>query len=167
MGSRICIMNGGKVVQVGAPLDVYQHPANTFVAAFLGNPPMNLLPGRATGEHGGLTVQIGEATIVLPSDKWAPLPAGTAITLGIRPESVSEQVANGGGFATVPAEIVQVELLGAETILAARIPGVERDVMARVGATSKLKVGARCTLSLDLSAIHLFDAAGDALAHKA
>ena len=52
-------------------------------------------------------------------------------------------------------------------ILAARIPGVERDVMARVGATSKLKVGARCTLSLDLSAMHLFDAAGDALAHKA
>jgi hypothetical protein len=44
---------------------------------------------------------------------------------------------------------------------------VERDVMARVGATSKLKVGARCTLSLDLSAVHLFDAAGDALAPKA
>ena len=104
---------------------------------------------------------------MLPSGKWAPLQAGTAVTVGIRPESVSEQVrANGGAFASVPAEIVQVELLGAETILAARIPGVERDVMARVGATSKLKVGARCTLSLDLSAIHLFDAAGDAIAPR-
>ena len=88
-------------------------------------------------------------------------------TVGIRPESVSEQGANGGAVASVPAEIVQVELLGAETILAARIPGVERDVMARVGATSQLKVGALCTLALDLSAIHLFDAAGDALAAKA
>ena len=47
LGTRICIMNGGKVVQVGEPLEVYQRPANTFVASFLGNPPMNLLPGRA------------------------------------------------------------------------------------------------------------------------
>jgi len=166
LGSRICIMNGGKVVQVGAPLDVYQRPANTFVAAFLGNPPMNLLPGRATGEHGGRAVKIGEATIVLPSDRWAPLAASTAVTVGIRPESVSERAADGGASASVPAEIVQVELLGAETILAARIPGVERDVMARVGATSKLKVGARCALSLDLAAMHLFDAAGEAIAPK-
>jgi ABC-type sugar transport system ATPase subunit len=79
---------------------------------------------------------------------------------------VSEQPANGGAFASVPAEIVQVELLGAETILAARITGVERDVMARVGATSQLKVGARCALSLDLAALHLFDAAGEAIAPK-
>jgi multiple sugar transport system ATP-binding protein len=167
LGGRICIMNGGKVVQVGAPLEVYQRPANTFVAAFLGNPPMNLLPGTATGERGGLAVKVGEAIIELPTSKWAPLQAGTAVTVGIRPESVSEQRANGEAHVILPAEVVQVELLGAETIIAARIQGVERDLMARVGATSQLKVGARCTLSLDLSAIHLFDAAGHALAHKA
>ena len=52
MGTRICIMNGGKVVQVGPPLEVYREPANTFVASFLGNPPMNLLPARVAEGNG-------------------------------------------------------------------------------------------------------------------
>ena len=47
MGDRICIMNEGKVVQIGRPLEVYRNPADTFVARFLGNPPMNLLRGRS------------------------------------------------------------------------------------------------------------------------
>ncbi len=51
MGDRICIMNGGKVVQIGAPLDVYRDPADTFVASFLGSPPTNLLPGRFNGSR--------------------------------------------------------------------------------------------------------------------
>ena len=90
LGHRICIMNGGKVVQVGPPLEVYRRPANTFVAAFLGNPPMNLLPARATGEKGGLAVKLGEATVELPAARCPPLAAGTPITLGIRPESIAE-----------------------------------------------------------------------------
>ncbi len=166
LGSRICIMNGGKVVQVGPPLEVYKRPANTFVAAFLGNPPMNLLPGRADGGSEGLSVKVGETTIQLPPSRCAPLAAGSSVTVGVRPENIAEGTRNGGASASVPAEIVQVEPLGAETILAARLPGVERDVMARVGADSELKVGARCHLSLDLSAVHLFDAAGDVLDHK-
>ena len=52
MGGRICIMNDGKVVQIGAPLEVYRDPADTFVAGFLGNPPMNLLPARLDGDGG-------------------------------------------------------------------------------------------------------------------
>ena len=52
MGTRICIMNGGRVAQVGPPLEVYRNPANTFVASFLGNPPMTLLPAIATDKAG-------------------------------------------------------------------------------------------------------------------
>ena len=166
LGHRICIMNGGKVVQVGPPLDVYKRPANTFVAAFLGNPPMNLLPARATGEKDGLAVKLGEAIIELPAARCPRLAAGTSITLGIRPESIVERPRNGSTFASVEAEIVQVEALGAETILAARVPGMERDLMARIGAESEATVGARRTLSLDLSAVHLFDASGAALGPK-
>ena len=163
LGQRICIMNGGKVVQVGAPLEVYKRPANTFVAAFLGNPPMNLLPALATGEKGGLAVRLGEATVELPAARCPPLAAGTAVTLGIRPESIAERPRNGGRFASIDAEIVQVEALGAETILAARVPGMERDLMARIGPESDAAVGARRSLSLDLSAVHLFDATGAAI----
>ena len=140
-------MNGGKVVQVGAPLEVYQRPANTFVAAFLGNPPMNLLPAVATGDKGGFAVKLGKATIELPSAHWAPLQAGTLVTVGIRPEYVAEQARQRRQLCERPAEIVQVELLGAETILAARIPGVERDLMARVGPDFETRPsahGARC-----------------------
>ena len=75
MGTRICIMNGGRVAQVGPPLEVYRHPANTFVASFLGNPPMNLLPAIATDKAGGRCLKVGEQR-----DRAAarPLPSAAA-----------------------------------------------------------------------------------------
>ena len=60
MGTRICIMNGGRVAQVGPPLEVYRRPANTFVASFLGNPPMTLLPAIATDKADGRCLKVGE-----------------------------------------------------------------------------------------------------------
>jgi len=163
LGQRICIMNGGKVVQVGPPMEVYKRPANTFVAAFLGNPPMNLLPARAGGERDSLALRIGEATVVLPPGRAPRLSAGSEITLGIRAEHISERSRNGDSYASIEAEVVQVEPLGAETIIAARVPGVEREVMARIGADSDVTVGAKCTLSFDVSTVHLFDASGAAI----
>src|SRR5262245_53657193 len=163
LGQRICIMNGGRIVQVGAPLEVYRRPANTFVAAFLGNPPMNLLPARATGERGGRVLKLGGTIVELPAARCPPLAAGTPVMVGIRPESIAAHPREGSAFATIDAEIVQVEALGAETILAARVAGIERDVMARIGPEAQATVGARRVLSLDLSAVHLFDAAGAAI----
>jgi multiple sugar transport system ATP-binding protein len=167
LGQRICIMNGGKVVQVGPPLEVYRRPANTFVAAFLGNPPMNLLPAVVVSNNDGPAVRLGEAILVLPSQLAAQLTVGSVVTFGIRPENIAERPRDGGTFASLEAEVVQVEPLGAETIVAARVPGVERDVMARIGAEPDVEVGAKCTLSFDLCAVHLFDAAGDALVPRA
>src|SRR5262245_14675417 len=65
LGSRICIMNGGKVVQVGEPLEVYRRPANTFVASFLGNPPMNLLQAVVTDTSGGRGIRVGDRKSVV------------------------------------------------------------------------------------------------------
>jgi len=162
LGNRICIMNGGRVVQVGAPLAVYRRPANTFVAGFLGNPPMNLLPATGTGANGGLAVKLGETILELPAARCPPIPEGSAVILGIRPENVSDRPDNGGLATTLEAEIVQVEPLGAETIVAARVAGLERDLMARIGADAEWSVGNRCTLALDLSAVHVFDASSGA-----
>ncbi len=169
LGQRICIMNGGKIVQVGAPLEVYRRPANTFVASFLGNPPMNLLPARLAQVKPTLRVALGQNTLELPSRRYQSLPAGAEISLGIRPENIADRVgsADPGRLAKIEAEIVQIESLGAETILAARIPGIDREVMARIGPQCDAAVGERRVLWLDLAAMHLFDAEGQAIVANA
>jgi multiple sugar transport system ATP-binding protein len=165
LGQRICIMNGGRIVQVGAPLEVYKRPANTFVASFLGNPPMNLLPARIRDAKGRLLVKLGEDLLEL-AGRYPAAMAGAEVTLGIRPENIATaaNAAQGGRFASVDGEIVHVEALGAETIVTARIAGLERELLARLGPDADVVVGARRILWLDRYAIHLFDAAGARIA---
>ena len=85
MGDRVCIMRGGEVAQVGRPMEVYLDPASTFVAAFLGNPPMNLMPAHSPPEGG---VRVGEALLPAP----APVRPGAPLTFGIRPEDLDARV---------------------------------------------------------------------------
>ena len=163
MGSRICIMNGGKVVQVGEPLEVYRRPANTFVASFLGNPPMNLMKAVVTEDASGRGIRIGAWTLALAADRMPPQPPGTNVIFGIRPEKLFAVPQSGG--ASIEGEVVQVEPLGAETIFACRVPEVDKPVFARVGPDVPVKVGERRQLGIDLAAAHVFDADGNALLH--
>lgn len=163
MGTRICIMNRGRVVQVGAPLDVYRSPANTFVASFLGNPPMNLLPGVVTDVPGGRTIRVGESSVTVPDGRVTALAPGAAVTFGARPESISQEAGPPSqSTAALIAEIVQVERLGAETIVISRLPGLDKNVMVRISGDAAFTVGERRTLFLDLDAAHVFDADGNA-----
>jgi multiple sugar transport system ATP-binding protein len=162
MGTRICIMNGGKVVQVGAPLAVYRRPENTFVAGFLGNPPMNLLEAAVSDAAGGRTLRLGETTFEVPAERMPPQ-GGGGVTFGIRPEHVSAAPTPRPGAATVAAEIVRIEALGAETIVFARLPGVGRHLIARVDAAASFEIGERRTLHLDLASAHVFAADGNIL----
>jgi multiple sugar transport system ATP-binding protein len=159
MGSRICIMNGGKVVQVGEPLEVYRRPANTFVASFLGNPPMNLMQAVVTDDAHGRGIRVGAWSFALPADRMPPLAPNSNVIFGIRPEKISVAT-NATG---IEAEIVQVEPLGAETIFACRLPEVDKPVFARIGPDVPIKVGERRRLGIDLAAAHLFDAEGNVL----
>ena len=89
MGQRICIMKDGEIVQVGAPMEVYRNPANTFVAGFLASPPMNLLPGRLSGKGGkGLTAHAANAVFSLPPAlaKAFASHRGHEVVVGLRPE---------------------------------------------------------------------------------
>jgi multiple sugar transport system ATP-binding protein len=160
MGSRICIMNGGKVVQVGEPLEVYRQPANTFVASFLGNPPMNLLKATVIDAPGGRTLRVGGGTLTLPADRMPALSPNTSVIFGVRPEKLSGTPKPG---ATIEGEVVQVEPLGAETIFACRIPAVDKPVFARVGPDVAVMVGEKRALGIDLAAAHVFDSEGNAL----
>ena len=91
MGTRICIMNGGRVAQVGPPLEVYHHPANAFVASFLGNPPMTLLPAVAMDKSGGRCLKVGDSEIELPRNRRPQLQPGSQVNFGIRPEHVAQR----------------------------------------------------------------------------
>jgi multiple sugar transport system ATP-binding protein len=149
LGDRICVMQNGKVAQIGPPLEVYRKPSNVFVARFLGSPPMNIVPVgivHRDGEHaaavGGQTIRLRDAA-----------PCNGSALLGFRPEDVALTSAEEGPRARVTA----VELLGAETILSATLEEgtpiavrVPRDLVARPGDT----VG----LSLSPDTLHLFDA---------
>ncbi|MFD2649643.1 ABC transporter ATP-binding protein [Devosia albogilva] len=142
MADRIVVMHGGRVEQIGAPLELYDRPANLFVAGFIGSPAMNIIAGTiADGRFSG-----GGATLPLP----AGISVSGAVKYGIRPEHL--QLATDG----LPATVRLVEPMGSETqvtmaIGEQKIIGVFRErVAARPGETIHVRP--------DLAAVHLFDA---------
>jgi ABC-type sugar transport system ATPase subunit len=156
-------MSGGRVAQVGPPLDVYRRPANTFVASFLGNPPMNLIPAVVVDGGGSPGLQLGATTIAL-SERFAQLAAGREVTFGIRPEHLGRIGAEDRPTAArIDMEVQRIEPLGAETIVIGRLPGVEKHIFARFPGETTFKLGDRCPLALDLQHAHIFDEAGNAI----
>lgn len=160
MGQRICIMNGGKIVQVGPPRDVYRNPANIFVAGFLASPPMNLLSASlAASGDGGLMVQVGAASLTLPSEFLDAYGAyrGRPVVLGIRPEDF--HAAEQPGAATIPVTVSAAEMIGPEVILVGAPQGLEAapEVSARLSRAFHADPGAGVHLRVDMRQIHLFD----------
>jgi len=121
MGHSICIMNEGRVVQIGRPLEVYRNPADTFVAKFLGNPPMNLLKGRLETQDGRAVAHLAGSTVVLPKRTAAALVRyiGRDVTIGVRPEDLYESAPAGGSVevARLPARVLVVEPLGSHALV--------------------------------------------------
>ena len=161
MGHTICIMNEGRVVQVGSPLEVYRRPADTFVAKFLGNPPMNLLKAGIEARDGRVVARLAAGSCALPQAQATALGrhVGREVTIGIRPEDLYESVPPGSSMAAVPmpAHVVAVEPLGAETLLVVSLEGSDEELIARVGRDTTLRAGDRFDLVLDSGAVHLFD----------
>ncbi|MGF1627390.1 MAG: ABC transporter ATP-binding protein [Alphaproteobacteria bacterium] len=157
MGERICIMDGGKVVQVGPPRDVYRNPASIFVAGFLASPPMNLLPARlVAGVDGGLAVVAGPARLALPAafgEAYGPW-RDREVVLGVRPEDLHEAA---DGLPALPLTVSAVEMVGPEVILVGTPQGLEREISARLGRAFHADPGAGVTLGVDTRQIHLFD----------
>ena len=163
MGDRICIMNNGEVVQIGHPLEVYRNPADTFVARFLGNPPMNLLNGHLDLIGGRAVVHIAGSAVALP-ERTAPSlvhSVGHDVILGIRPEDLYETPPPGTAaqITRLPARVVAVEPLGAETLLLVALDVTNDEIIARIGRDTALRNGDRLEISLDTTTIHLFDPA--------
>ncbi|HEY6336739.1 MAG TPA: ABC transporter ATP-binding protein [Alphaproteobacteria bacterium] len=161
MGHRICIMDRGEVVQIGPPLEVYRNPVNTFVARFLGNPPMNILQAALKSESGRLEIQLGDVVMRLTGKSAAELTSATGreVLLGIRPEDLYETApaAIAARVAPLDVRVAAVEPLGAETLLLLTLGETAQELTARVGRETTLRPGERATIALDTGAIKLFD----------
>jgi multiple sugar transport system ATP-binding protein len=160
MGSRICIINNGQLVQIGAPMDVYRRPANIFVAGFLGSPPMNLLPANLERGAASRLLRIGTQAINVPPE-WDNLLEGRSeeVVFGIRPEDLflPGQVQSGDTIADLNMEVCGVEALGAETVLIFKIEGLDQTLFVKADRFAKARRGDQVRVKADLSAARLFD----------
>ena len=159
MGDRIVIMLDGVIQQVAPPLELYQRPANAFVATFIGSPPMNLLKGSLVRRDGVLCFVVPDRDVCLriSSEKCSILEAmvDKPINLGIRPEDL--------GIATTPdtpsgntleADVELVEPMGAETYVYLRAAG--QPLTARIHAQIPPVVGERASFYAKAQYFHFF-----------
>ncbi|WP_308419573.1 ATP-binding cassette domain-containing protein [Chitinimonas koreensis] len=166
LGDRIAVFNGGRIEQVGTPLELYEQPANQFVAGFLGSPKMNFLPAQLAGHHaGGSDILLaGQTRLTLPGQ--LSLPAGDKITLGLRPEHIgwSKEASNNA----IPASVDLIEHLGGEQIVYARAEGGDHQVaFTLAGQAATPHRGDRVWLQPRFETCHLFAADGRALPSRA
>ena len=158
MGDRMAVMSKGELQQVGTPLEVYEQPANLFVASFIGTPPMNFVP--ATLTDGGATVTASGFKMPVPEPFRAAAAGreGAKAVLGIRPENVREASRDGGGETVrVTAKAELVELLGHEVIVQGRVG--DELIVAKVDPHRSPQIGSTIDLVIEAGAAHLFDAA--------
>jgi multiple sugar transport system ATP-binding protein len=145
MGDRIAIMNAGILQQVGTPGDIYDHPANLFVAGFIGTPTMNFVP--ATVQNGTAKASGFEVNMPKPVN-------ATKGTIGFRPEAITDRVVDGGP--TLDMKVDVVERLGSDQFLYGTVGGDQ--LTARVDPRIAVAPGDRIKLGLDLRGFHFFDA---------
>ncbi len=179
VGDRIVVMNQGRIEQIGTPDDVYREPETRFVAGFIGDPPMNLLPCafKSDGDRIAIRLEGIDSPIIeidttkLPTrlDDSIRRPDSTRFDLAFRcedvrihlnPNSVDKTIeprvaAGSGSRATIDAVVARLEFRGYETIAALSVGPLE--IKARSTANPQIRVGDRVRAELDLNKIHLFD----------
>jgi multiple sugar transport system ATP-binding protein len=150
MADRIVVMRDGIVEQVGAPLDLYDRPVNTFVASFIGSPSMNFLSAKIAEDR---TSAVSENGIRLPLGSQTSAAPGTNVSYGIRPEHLT--IAAGGE--AIPMTVTNIEPTGSETFVQGTVDG--QKVSAQLRERLHIKTGEVINLAILPSKSHLFDAA--------
>jgi len=146
LAQRMIVMNAGRMEQIGTPAEVYARPATTFVAGFIGSPPMNLVTGRADGSR----FHVDGIALPLPG----PAPRSGELIVGLRPEHAALQTNGAPGW---PFTVEMVEMLGAERLVHGRVGQTLFTV--RMDATlPSPALGAALQLQAPLAHLHWFDA---------
>jgi multiple sugar transport system ATP-binding protein len=157
MASRIVVMKGGYVMQIGSPIEIYNHPANVFVAAFIGSPAMNLMDVRY--RDGKMTFTDGTA-ITLPEKFQKALKGydGKDIIFGIRPEDSHHddaELEKKYPTAVLKSTVKVAELLGHEYIIHTELSG--NNLISKIDALKTYRIGDKVNLMLNLEKAHVFD----------
>ena len=158
LANRIVIMNEGRIMQEGTPLDVYENPKNVFVAGFIGSPSMNFLETKVVEENGRLYVHGGSFRLAVPEglqDRYRPR-VNDEVFFGIRPEHINDR-----SFATdlpgrddLEAIVDVMEPVGSEVILIVTVG--EHQLTAKVDPHTKASLHQPIQLSVDMNNMHLF-----------
>jgi multiple sugar transport system ATP-binding protein len=161
LATKIVVLNQGRVEQVGAPLELYHHPQNQFVAGFIGSPKMNFVKGNVVAADArGVSVEYGESKPATIPVGGGVAKVGDPVTLGIRPEHLLE--GSGSGL-ILTGTVEAVELLGeASYVYLRRDDGTA--LIARSPGDSHAKIGSKIPVSTGADHLHLFDPAGTAFA---
>jgi len=177
MGDRVAVMRGGQLQQVAPPQQLYDFPANEFVAGFMGSPPMNLLRARAVIFENRPAVTLGSQRVVVPDRYTASHDLvrhdGDELVLGIRPEDI--EIVEGDGGLSLETRVERCEALGSEILVHLSLAGASETVsslaydadvavsrlpvlVARVGPQSRVTVGDTLRVRLNDERLHFFDA---------
>ncbi len=158
LADRIVVMKAGVVQQIGGPDDIYEHPANMFVAGFLGNPAINFIEGQIERDEGsGLIFARGGLRLALPADAARRLgtQAGRPVTLGLRAEDVADAPDSPQARHTLAGRILSVLPIGSDQFLELEVEGCK--VFIRVAKSARAQVGELARLRVNLERMHLFD----------
>lgn len=157
LASRIVVLHGGDIEQVGAPLELYERPANTFVAQFIGSPAMNLIEADVTSTGDSTSVQMGDGGHANVPITSGPTDQGKKIRLGVRPEDL---ILTEGDDYLVAADVEIVEALGETTVLYFKSKNGEAGLIAKLPGIHQIKRGTKLRLTADAGKLHLFDDKG-------
>lgn len=160
LADRIVVLNAGSVEQIGAPLELYRHPRNLFVAGFIGSPKMNFMAVTVTAcDPGQVTLDLGTRRPVVAAVTDPRLRPGAKLTLGLRPEHLN---ATSADAAQIDGEVIALEHLGSESYVHLACGKAETLVLKSVGDTA-FEVGQRVSVAVPPHACYLFDETGVAL----
>jgi multiple sugar transport system ATP-binding protein len=168
LGDRIVVMHEGRIQQAGTPLELYEHPANRFVASFIGSPTINLVPATTEAcSAAGARLQVHAGCVVDVAVDGAALSPGQAVEIGIRPEHLvvtdgrTETAEPGSPRIRFGGEVTLIEQLGESHLVYLRCAdGLE--LVSRASGHTRLRVGDRIALEADPAGLHVFDSAGHA-----
>ena len=164
MGTRIVVMKDGVIQQVDTPQNLFDHPANKFVATFIGTPQMNIIRAKLTPREGKMYAVFGENAVRIPDLTVKRLKSdiyiGKDVYLGIRPENLSDEaefVAENSLY-SFEAKVDMTELMGSVTYLYFHVNGVEGNLVASVDPRTRTQAGQTLRVAMDPARLHLFDA---------
>ncbi len=157
MGDRIAVMNKGRIMQVGSPEEVYDRPANTFVATFIGAPQMNLIKAVARSTGDGVVLDAGD--FKLPAPQGLKVDDGAEVLVGVRPEHFTLQGRE--GIPAIRGILDFVERLGSDTIL--HVNTGNHIVVVKISGDYPAQVGDEVTVYPRLEKVRVFDASSGSL----